>query len=84
MKSIDKILIRDFLTIRYSPKNPPIPQATSRDFLTRNSDPTGKKSEKLLIESITFSEQLTKSLEEKLIGGILKIMMEMPILLNNV
>lgn len=55
MKSIDKILIRDFLTIRYSPKNPPIPQATSRDFLTRNSDPTGKKSEKLLIESISKS-----------------------------
>lgn len=55
MKSIDKILIRDFLTIRYTPKNPPTLPALWSDFFTKNSDLTGKKTEKLLTESISKS-----------------------------
>ena len=52
MKSIDKTLIRDYLTIRYSPKNPPIIPAQWRDFLPNTNDPNGIKTQKLLEMSI--------------------------------
>lgn len=52
---IDKNVIRDFLTIRYAPKSPPIRPVLWNDFLPKTSDPDGKKTEKLLERSISKS-----------------------------
>ena len=52
---INKTVIRDFLTIRYTPQNPPIPPVLWNDFLPKTSDPNGKKTERLLEKSISKS-----------------------------
>jgi asparagine synthase (glutamine-hydrolysing) len=53
LRSIDKILIRDFLTIRYTPKNPPINPVSWNNLLQKTTDPSGKKTQELL-EKSTF------------------------------
>lgn len=53
---IDKTLIRNFLTIRYNPREkPPLKLASWRDFLPENNDADGKITEKLLLQSINKS-----------------------------
>lgn len=56
MKEIlDKKLIRNYLTIRYNPVDPPFPVIKWTNLLNKTSDPNGLKTENLLINSIKHS-----------------------------
>lgn len=45
-------MIKNYLTIRYDPVNPPIPVLTWKHFLNKTSDTEGYVTEKLLVNSI--------------------------------
>lgn len=52
-------MIRNFLTIRYNPVNPPMPLAKWKNLLNKKSDPQGHNAESLLKKSI-FKSSLEK------------------------
>jgi len=55
-KTINSTLIKNYLTIRYNPKDKPSPtKKLWNDFETKFSDPNGKKTESLLLSSVKSS-----------------------------
>ena len=68
---INKINLRNILTIRYDPQKSSNQYISPKNFLPRTNDPTGKKTEKLLINSIRdFFNSNTKSITISISGGI--------------
>lgn len=53
--NLDLKMIKNYLTIRYNPVNPPIPMAQWRTMLNKTSDAEGYMTESLLINSVKKS-----------------------------